>query len=451
MIDRHVADLRFGSAPLPAAAIGYYPAGDAQAIMLPTIASPALRPVPGVQYTGSYAPGERFVVRVPTAWNGSLIVAGTPGTRCEFTSDLIWGEFALARGYAYAASNKGLVQSATIDPAADVVDRRTAYPVPFPAGGLLDLGLTMRLGLLSPERVPIDRWNADYAELVTFARDLLARERRPPAHVYAVGASNGGAQVRTLLERQPELVDGGVDWAAVYWTPERNVLDDLPVFLREMPAYAASGFRDTAAVERLVAHGFPPDVVQADPAHPSLYAEFYSNAPPFYADLTLFAYALLIDPLADAWFDLPPCSTDPQAGPHRPADCRGRGLALPANRASYVPSPAARAAIASFAHTGAIGKPLISIAGTLDAFITPERNALAYARAVERAGCSELHELFLVAGGTHVDTFAAFGYGIQAQAPFAWAAFERLVDVVERGAKGGGGRVRTVSEPAQIA
>jgi hypothetical protein len=44
-------DLRFGFVPLPGAAPGSDPAAHAV-------------PIPGVQYTGSFAPGQRFVVRV---------------------------------------------------------------------------------------------------------------------------------------------------------------------------------------------------------------------------------------------------------------------------------------------------------------------------------------------------------------------------------------------------
>jgi alpha-beta hydrolase superfamily lysophospholipase len=451
-----VPDLRFGFAPLPAAAPGYYPAGDAQALMLPGLASPATQPVPGVQYIGSYAHGQRFVIRVPSGWNGSLIVAGTPATRNEFSNDLVWGEFALARGYAFAASNKGIALNATLELAADVDDRRAAYPIPFDSGGLLAQGLALRFGMLSPLPIPIDRWNADYRALIVFTRELLAQRHAAPARVYAVGLSNGGAQVRTLLEAHPELVDGGVEWAGVYWTPQRSILDDLPVFLREMPAYVSSGFRDTSVVERLVEQGFPPDVVQDDPGHPSLYAEFYSNTLPFYADVTLFAYAMLIDPSTDASYDVPACVADPHDAARLPARCNGIGLAVPENRAAYIPSAAARRAIEAFAHTGNIGKPLISIAGTLDTFIAPQQHAVEYARAVARAGAAKLHELFLVEGGTHVDTFVTFGYGLRAQAPFAWAAFDRLVRVVEGGAAlhpdgAGDGAIRTVRAAREIA
>jgi alpha-beta hydrolase superfamily lysophospholipase len=449
-LTQKVDDLRFGFVPLPGAAPGYEPADDAKAIMFPGLASPAGAPIPGAQYTGSYAPRQRFVIRVPRSWNGSLIVAGTPGTRNEFCNDLLFGDFALARGYAFAASNKGLALNAALEPCAGVEDRRTAYPIPFDSGGLLTAGMALRLGLISPHRVTIDSWNADYHALVLYARNLITELHAAPARIYAVGASNGGAQVRTLLEKHPELVDGGLEWAGVYWTPERNLLDDLPLFLHEMPGYIAGGFRDRAAVQRLVERGFPPDVVQDDPAHPSLYAEYYSNVPPFYADLSLFAYALLIDPEAQSWFEVPACVPDPRDPARLPAHVNGSGLALPENRAAYVPSAAARHAIAGFAHSGQIGKPLVSLAGTRDAFIAPQNNAVGYARAVEAAGAAALHELFLVEGGTHVDTFALFGYGTQPQAPFAWAAFDRLVNRVERNGTGGGGAIRNVRTPQEI-
>jgi alpha-beta hydrolase superfamily lysophospholipase len=448
---QHVADLRFGFAPLPPTAPGYLPAADAQALMLPGLASPAAEPAPGVQYIGSCAPGQRFVIRVPDGWNGSLVIAGAPSTRSEFSNDLVWGDFALARGYAFAASNKGVAVNVMLEVAADLADRRDVYPVPFDSGGLLTQGLALRFGVLSPQRIPVDDWNAEFLTLVRFSRELLAQRHAPPARVYAVGLSNGGSQVRTLLERHPELIDGGVEWGSVYWSPERNLLDELPAFLREMPAYIGSGFRDAAIVDRLVERGFPADVVQDDPAHPSLYVDYYSNVPPFYADLTLFVYALLIDPEAHASYDVPACIADPHDPARLPARCNGNGLAVPANRAAYVPSAAARKTIAGFAHSGNIGKPLVSIAGTCDVFISPANHALTYARAVARAGRSALHELFLVEGGTHLDTFAAFGYGLQAQAPFAWAAFDRLVRTVENDGGALGGAIRTVRMPSEIA
>jgi alpha-beta hydrolase superfamily lysophospholipase len=426
---QHLADLRFGFAPLPPASPGFYPAADAQSLVEPGFRSPAPRPVPGVQYIGSTAPRQRFVIRVPDVWNGSLVVAGTPATRSEFSSDLIWGELALARGYAFAASNKGIAVNAILEPATRGRSEFGVFPLPAEHADS-GAGLALRMGLLWPDPISIDAWNDDYRRLVHAARELLEHEHGPARRVYAVGLSNGGGQVRTLLERNPELVDGGVDWAGVYWSPARSFLDELPAFLRAMPAYVASGYTRTTALAELEALGFPPDVRQADPEHPSLYVEFYSRMP-FYADLTVYLYALLIDPEAGA--------------------DGGGALTSPAARAQYVPSATARRAIASFAHDGSIGKPLVSIAGTHDPLVVPDRHAVGYARAVERAGRAHLHELFLVAGGTHVDAFVPYGYGLRAQTPFAWAAFDRLVDVVERGAPPGNGRIRTIAAPAEIA
>lgn len=428
-----LADLRFGHAPLPAPAPGYFPVVDALALIRPGLASPARNAVPGVQYSGSYAPHERFVIRVPARWNGALIVAGTPAMRSEYSNDMLWGEFALAGGYAFASSNKGIPYNASIEPSSTIADRTTAYPIPFDSGGLLGGGLALQFGMLSPQRVPIDAWNDDYRTLVIFTRELLAARHHAPRRVYAVGMSNGGAQVRTLLERSPELVDGGVECAGVYWTPEHNLLDHLPAFLAELPGYVASGFRDTHVVQRLVERGFPPDVVQDDPAHPSLYAEYYSNVTPYYADVTVFSYALLIDPEVSSGFTDPACIPDPTDPARLPATCNGIGLVHPHARAAYVPSSRARAAIGAFAHTGTIGKPLVSIAGTLDAFIAPGQHAIPYAAAIARAGGAAQHSLYLVAGGTHLDSFADYGYGITPQAPFCWAAFERLVRLVEVG------------------
>ncbi len=71
-------DLRWGHLPLPPSTPGYDPVGDAQALVAPGTVSPAPNPIPGVQLIGSYAPNQRFVMRVPANWNGRLVVAGTP-------------------------------------------------------------------------------------------------------------------------------------------------------------------------------------------------------------------------------------------------------------------------------------------------------------------------------------------------------------------------------------
>src|SRR5512133_2509656 len=70
-------------------------------------------PVPGVQLEARIADdpsGEaRFLLRLPNAWNGRLVVAGASGTRSEFNGDYAWSDYVVQKGYAYASQNKGVL------------------------------------------------------------------------------------------------------------------------------------------------------------------------------------------------------------------------------------------------------------------------------------------------------------------------------------------------------
>ena len=67
------------------------------------------------------------------------------------------------------------------------------------------------------------------------------------------------------------------------------------------------------------------------------------------------------------------------------------------------------------------------------------------------AGKGSRYWQYLVSGGTHVDTFAALGYGLQPQLKFAWAAFNQLVNLVEHGVTpAGAGTQQPVSQPTDI-
>lgn len=419
-----VADLRFGHAPIPESRPGYDPQGDAQALIVPGWESPAPLPVPGRQYTGSYAAGERYVVRIPRAWNGSLAVAGTAGWRCEYSNDAIWSDYLLARGYAFASSNKALPYNVLGESLAESPTPRLAYRFPFPVAGVPE-EFVVRCGMLYPRTASVGEWNDDLVALVRFAQELVREEcGREPERTLLAGLSNGGAQVRSLLERHGELADGGVEWSGVYWSAEFNILHYLPAFLRSMRGYVESGYRDRERAAAIEGAGFPPDRRQDDELHASLWDDYYRR-PPFYCDLTTFAYALALDPGANA-----------------------EALERPEGRERYVPSAQSAAAIAPFAQSGALERPLVSIAGSADMFITPENNAVRYARAVASAGRGERHRLFLVAGGTHVDSFVSYGYGLVAQAPFAWAAFALLERTIATNARLGG--MAAVAVPAEI-
>jgi hypothetical protein len=446
------ADLRFGAVPLPEPGPGSDPAGDALQLFVPGAASPATEPIPGVQVLGSLGAGQRFVVRVPADWNGDLVACGTPATRSEFANDANLGDFLLARGYAFACSNKGIPYNAVVEPATQTPDPAGAYPVPFERANLRALGCVVRFGALWPERIPVLRWHEDYAATILAAKACVRGiAGRAPRRTYAVGLSVGGGQVRWLLERHPELVDGGLEWAALGWSAERTILDDLPPFLRAMPAYVRSEYRDEAAHAAIVAAGFPPDRRQADPQHPSLWDEHYGNTPPFYADLTTFAFAHLLDAGASTWSGRVPNVANPVSGAREPGPSEARGLALPEVRAAYVPSAAVRAEAAAVAQSGALERPLIGVAGAADMLVTPARNFAPYLEAVRAAGRARFYRQYLVEHGTHVDAFCAYGYGLQPQLPFVWAAFAQLERIVRDGHDApGAGLCRLVRSPEEI-
>jgi len=418
-----VPDLRFGSAPLPAPSPGYDPEGDARALILTGTPSCAPHAIPGHEVRGSAYAGQRFFVRIPEAWNGRLAVCGTPATRSEHANDAIFGDYLLANGYAYAASNKGIPFNAVIEGPATTP---RAYSVPFPLGTLAPGEASIRFGCLEEPVRPLAAWHEDYADLVRTAQAIVRDVRgRPAERTYALGLSMGGGQVRWLLERHPELVDGGVEWAAVHWDVEHAFVRYLPTFLANMPAYVASGYRDAERHDAIVRAGFPPDRLQPG-ALASLWDAHYSRVPPFYADVTPFMFVGVLDP----------------AGPP---------LGTLADRAAYVPTAAAERAIETVAQSGRIERPLVGIAGDADAFITPQHNFAPYVAAVAAAGRGDRYWPYEVAGGTHVDPFAAFGWGLQAQLPFARRAFDLLVDIVERDVRpGGAGVVRRVTSPDEM-
>ncbi|WP_432137783.1 MULTISPECIES: 3-hydroxybutyrate oligomer hydrolase family protein [unclassified Streptomyces] len=319
--------------------------------------------VPGVQIDGYFPDTSttntnhgwrhdaQFVVRLPDHWNGGLVVAGTPGNREQYAGDRAIADWVLARGYAYAATDKG------------------------------NTGLAFYRDGTSPGAA-IAEWNTRFTQLTRAARATVAQYyRRPPARTLVTGLSNGGYLVRWQLENHPELYDGGVDWEGTLWrTGGPTLLHFLPAALRHYPAFAAGGQGAERARDALHAAGYPAGSEFLWPFHHQVYW-----------DLTQRIYREELDP----GYDGPTEAGTPYCASGTPACDADYDYAA---RADAV-GPAVR----RIALTGRIGKPLITLHGTLDVLLPISQDSDVYARMVRAAGRGALHRYYRVEGGTHTD------------------------------------------------
>jgi hypothetical protein len=237
---------------------------------------------------------------------------------------------------------------------------------------------------------------------------------RSPRYTYAVGTSNGGYQVRRAVEEAPDLFDGGVDWEGTFvGAAPRNLVTDLAEAVKDYADYAAHGFdSDSAGAKALLAAGYPPDIWGVDPATKqsvSLWTKYWSS----YWELTFCEWQKRLDPSFDTY---------------------GAGAA------SYgdAPHPALLENLAAFATTGKIKKPLVTVAGTMDALLPIRNHARAYADEVaasrEREHVSAEYRLYEVQNGNHIETYQqTFPGQIEEIQPYAQDAFDKLVEHVENG------------------
>jgi hypothetical protein len=316
--------------------------------------------VPGIQIDG-YFPDtstfntdhgwnhdSQFVIRLPQRWNGGLVVAGSPGVRRQYANDFTISDWVLAQGYAYAATDKG------------------------------NSGATFYLDGKKPGDAIVE-WNHRLTQLTRAAKKVLAeRYGHEPRRTYAAGVSNGGYLVRWQLEHHPELYTGGVDWEGTLWRADGpNLLTFLPPALRNYPAYAATG--DPKAHDAIVAAGFP---AGSEP--------LWAYHDKVYWDLTQRIYRQELDPsysstVAGSPFcasGTPQCDADYDYA-SRPADVRR--------------------AVQRIQLTGRIGKPLITLQGTLDTLLPISLDSDVYSRLIAAQGRGGLHRYYRIEGGNHVD------------------------------------------------
>ncbi|RYU09474.1 tannase/feruloyl esterase family alpha/beta hydrolase [Nocardioides iriomotensis] len=351
--------------------------------------------VPGVQVDG-YFPDDsttntnhgwnhdsQFVVRLPDDWNGKLVVSGAPGTRRQYANDFIIGDWVLAQGYAFASTDKGNTGAAFY--------RDGSAP-----GG------------------SIREWHHRVTQLTKATKKAVAEHYgERPRRTYMFGISNGGYLTRWQLENRPGLYDGGLDWEGTLLRADGpNLLTYLPAALKHYPAYAATG--DQAAHDAMIAAGFAPGSEFLWPFH-------YS----YYWDLTQRIYREELDPEWDGALDagVPFCPSGSTPSCDADYDYSSRPTAV-------------KDAVRSVQLTGRIGKPLLTVHGTLDTLLPPATSSDAYDALVDRAGRGARHRYYVVEDGTHVDgLYPTYPDRLRPLLPCARTAFTALTRWVERGTR----------------
>ncbi|MGH2820440.1 MAG: tannase/feruloyl esterase family alpha/beta hydrolase [Actinomycetota bacterium] len=291
----------------------------------------------------------QFVIRLPNDWNGKLVVTGAPGVRGQYANDFIISDWVLARGYAFASTDKGNTGTGFYRDGRDPADA-------------------------------VAEWHRRVTQLTRAAKAVVRqRYARGPRRTYVTGISNGGYLTRWALEKRPRLYDGGLDWEGTLFRARGpNLFTYLPVTLRHYPEYRATGGR--RHLRAMVRAGFKR-------RSRFLWDYHYS----VYWDLTQRIYREEFDPDYDG--DLPAGVPFCRPGtPNCDADYR------------YFRRPErVRRAVRRISNSGDIGKPMITLHGTLDSLLPIEEDSHVYRRLVHRAGRAARHRYYVIGRGNHVD------------------------------------------------
>jgi hypothetical protein len=407
----------------------------------PPNGTPIVRKVPGIQLDARIADDPagqaRILIRLPDRWNGELVVAGASGTRSEFNGDFAWSDYVVQQGYAYVSQNKGVLNFFVAS-----LDSPTP---PEPLACRLNPASQIWVHFYANDpATPFTRWTPYMIAATRIGGNALAAYYGSgPRRTYAVGTSNGGYQVRRAIETTPELYDGGVDWEGTYVDAVApNLLSGLPPAILNFTDYATSRFSPAStAAQNIVLTGYPPDLVSGATSLWGLYsAQFW--------ELTLCQWQKRLDPTYDTYGS-------------------GTGTYSYVDRLSVSDEGADIAAIAT---TGRIGKPLVTVAGTMDALLPINLHARAYARAVAAAFSNDddsagrahqrpTYRLYEVQNGNHIETYKDTFTQLELIQPHAQNAFDLLVKYVEQGAPlppdqcipRGGSIAATPSEPGHCA
>ncbi|HEX8084571.1 MAG TPA: tannase/feruloyl esterase family alpha/beta hydrolase [Solirubrobacteraceae bacterium] len=346
--------------------------------------------IPGLQVEG-YFPDDsttnswqgrnhdsQYVIRLPDEWNGKLVVTGAPGVRRQYANDFILSDWLIDRGYAFASTDKG--------------NTGTSFYNDGDAPG-----------------DALAEWHRRVTELTLAAKAVVEQKYgRAPSRTYISGISNGGYLTRWQIENRPDLYDGGVDWEGTYMDPVGpNLFWSLPPAIKYFPRYRAG---DEEAHQKMLEAGWAPG---------SEFLWEYHYA--VYWDLTQRTYREELDPEYDGGLSagIPFCqSGTPMCDADYDYSTRGQPV---------------RDAIAKASLTGRIGKPVLTLHGTLDSLL-PIRDTTAWVEKVRAAGLGDMHRYYVVDQGTHVDSLAAdYPDRLRPILPCYRAAFLAMERWVEQG------------------
>ncbi|HEY0190085.1 MAG TPA: hypothetical protein VGC42_03120, partial [Kofleriaceae bacterium] len=389
--------------------------------------TPITKAVPGVQLSARFADdptGEaRFLLRLPADWNGRLVVAGASGTRSEYNGDFAWSDYVVQKGYAYASQNKGVLNLSIVSLASPT------QPATDPLACRLNPASQVWVHFFDNDPAKhFTQWTDYMIGAGALAqRAVKANYHHDARHTYAVGTSNGGYQVRRAIEQAPEVFDGGVDWEGTFADAAGpNLLTDLPPAIANYPAYAASGYDATSlAAKNIRAAGYPPDITTTTNGVTTSFWGLYAGQ---FWEVTQCQWQKRFDPSFPTY-------------PGGVGDTDGTGGYDYEGRVGQDRSIARR--VDKIATTGKIKRPLITVAGTMDALLPIEHGARAYEAKVtqcnhrghdHRHGCpcrddrEAPYRLYEVQNGNHIETYKNTFPQLELIQPHAQRAFDLLVD-----------------------
>jgi fermentation-respiration switch protein FrsA (DUF1100 family) len=322
------------------------------------------------------------VIRFPNDWNGKLVITGAPGVRAQYANDFIISDWVLDKGYAFASTDKW-------NTGTNFYNDGSA-----PGGSVLE-------------------WHRRVEQLTRTTKVAVERYYgQEPERTYITGISNGGYLTRYALENTPGLYDGGVDWEGTLFREEGpNLFTYLPTALEYYPRYDAT--RSERARGKMILDGF-------QPGSEFLWRYHYL----IYWDLTQRIYREEFDPGYDGPLKagIPFC----QAGTPR----------CDANYNYFARPQRVKDAVARVSNTGKIGKPMLTLHGTLDALLPIRTDSDRYAEIVKAVGRSNLHRYYFIEAGNHVDgLYDDHPRRLRPILPCHRRAFQALVAWVEQGSQ----------------